>query len=52
MMEQTIECPLAKMDSNQAKTDPNVREIVGQELLKEEMLARLEAKMDINLKRK
>jgi hypothetical protein len=35
-IQQILECLLVKMDANQAKTDPTLREMrAGQELLKE-----------------
>jgi hypothetical protein len=43
-MEQILEHLLAKMDANQAKMDTNIREMrASQELLKEEMLSKLDA---------
>jgi hypothetical protein len=46
-MEQLLECLLAKMDTNQAKTEANLREMTAsQELLKEEMLVKMETNQE------
>jgi hypothetical protein len=43
-VEQMMECLLAKMNANQAKADSNLKE------MKEELMARTEAKIDANKK--
>jgi hypothetical protein len=44
-VEQMMECLLAKMNANQAKADATLKE------MKEELMARMEAKIDANQKK-